>query len=170
MANGAADQQQQQLADTTNATKGAALGLAAATGFIGAAILVFKDDLIDLGPVLGSGVLVLVAVALVSSAYIVVADMRIRTQVKVAELSEQTAAARTTGGSLSQPAAVAAPMAVRISGDTDRWGVLALRHDAQGHTWYLIGRRGQRPLWIGNDQIEETFYQADPSEYPPRLG
>ena len=123
MANGAADQEQ--LADTTNATKGAAAGLAAAVGVIGAAILVFKKDLKELGPVLGSGVLVLVAVALVSSALIVVADMRIRARVKVAELSERTAAAGTTEGSLSQWSAIATPMAVRISGDAARFGVLA---------------------------------------------
>jgi len=111
----------------------------------------------------------LVAVALLSAAFIVVADMRIRSQVKVAQLSEQTAAAHTTGGSLSQWSAIATPMAVKISGDASRFGVLALRHDAQGLTWYLIGRQGQRPQWISNDQVEDTFYEADPAKYPPPL-
>ena len=51
----AAPPEPQELATTTNVTKGATAGLATAIGVIGAAILVFKDDLKDLGPVLGLG-------------------------------------------------------------------------------------------------------------------
>ncbi len=157
----------QELASTTNATKGATAGLAAGIAVIGGAILALRDQLKDLGDVLGLGVLALVAVALISAALIVVADMRVRSEVKVAQI--QTAAAPRTEGSLSQWSAIAAPMAVKISGDAARFGVLALRHDPQGRTWYLIGRQGQRPQWVENEQIEETFYEADPSQYEPPL-
>lgn len=155
-----------ELAATTNATKGASAGLAAAIAVTVPAILAFRDQLKDLGPVLGLGVLALVAIALIAAAYIVVSDMRVRAQVKVAHLS---AASPTREGSLSQWSATAAPMAVKISGDDARFGVLALRHDAQGRTWYLIGRQGRRPQWIHNDQIEDTFYGGDPSQYNPTL-
>lgn len=159
----------QELAPATNIAKVAA-SLGPAIGVIAAAVFGFSNELKDLGSdALGLGVLGLVAVALIAGAYIVVADIRARTQVKVAQIPALAAVASNAEGNLSQWSATAIPMAVRVSGDNARYGVLALRHDSQGRTWYLIGRQGRRPEWVENNQIEDTFYGVDLSQYRPAL-
>ena len=143
-------------------------GLATAVGVLGAAVVAFADELGEMDLVLQIGFFAILAVAVLAVTYMVVADVRARADIKVAQI-RAAAASPAAGGTLSQWSSTSTPMAVRVTGDTGRFGVLALRHDAEGRTWYLVGRRGQRPKWVHNEEVEDTYYGEDPSNYEPAV-
>jgi len=166
------------------ATKSGALGSTAA-GVI-AAILAVVPTLLQLYNVAGTAVavtmLAVAGVSIVVAGAVVINDAQVRGRVKVAQF-EKAAAGVTVP---AQPAlAVAAPpvptapaewhplnvpMAITFSGGSDRWGVVALRSEADGSSSFLAGRSGRTLRVVPETELDETFYESNPGQFEPRVG
>lgn len=150
----------QDLANATTLGKNGAWVASAVTG-IGAAAIALVESLENLDTALAIGLFAVVGVGLLVLALIIATDIRARARVKVAQLRaavEGGPAKKAPGDGLSQWSSTSARMAVKVAGNSERLEVIALRHNADGKTWYLVGRQGMRPSWVENNEIQETFH------------
>lgn len=65
---------------------------------------------------------------------------------------------------------VPAPMAITFSDQPNRWGVVALRTEADGSSSFLVGRSGRALRVVSEKEVDETFYESNPDQHEPRVG
>jgi hypothetical protein len=182
----AIDELQLIAAETTNLSK-YATGFAAVVTVLGAVLggipALQSQTAESTRVVIVAGIFLVVAVGLIATAIVAAADLRARSQVTSTNLSLRavpmpglTWATPTmaTSGASPQPAAPSlrppnfiAPrmlMAVRKSGEDDYQLVIGVGGDTHGGAQYLVGRPGDRPLWITNDDVVDVRYEVQAIE------